>query len=138
MKIVLVMFFVSVSVTILQAFMLWDNSQPYDLKASIERGKEVYTANCQNCHMENGEGTPDVFPPLANADYLKKDSKVLINIVLKGQEGEIVVNGKKYNTPMPAQSYLTDEQIADVFNYARNSWGSKASAIMPSQVKALR
>jgi nitrite reductase (NO-forming) len=77
-------------------------------------------------------------PPLAKADYLKKDTKVLINIVLKGQEGEIVVNGKKYNSMMPAQPYLSDDQIADVFNYARNSWGSKAAAITPSQVKALR
>jgi len=112
--------------------------QPFDLKASIERGKEVYTANCQNCHMENGEGMPDVFPPLAKADYMKKDAKILINTVLKGLEGEIVVNGKKYNSLMPAQNYLSDEQISDVFNYVRNSWGSKAAAILPSQVKALR
>jgi len=81
---------------------------------------------------------PDVFPPVAKTDYLKKEAKHLINIVLKGQEGEIIVNGKKYNTPMPAQSYLSDEQIADVYNYVRNSWGAKAAAILPSQVKALR
>ena len=112
--------------------------QPYDLKASIERGKEVYIAECQTCHMENGEGLPDVFPPVAKTDYVKKDTKFLINIVLKGQEGEIVVNGKKYNTPMAAMPYLTDEQVADAYNYIRNSWGAKAPAILPSQVKALR
>jgi mono/diheme cytochrome c family protein len=112
--------------------------QPYDLKASIERGKEVYAGNCQSCHMENGEGLPDVFPPVAKTDYIKKDANHLINIVLKGQEGEIIVNGKKYNTPMAAQDYLSDEQIADVYNYIRNSWGSKLPAILPSQVKALR
>jgi nitrite reductase (NO-forming) len=112
--------------------------QPYDLKASIERGKEVYTGNCQGCHMENGEGLPDVYPPLAKTDYIKKDAKHLINIVLKGREGEVTVNGKKYNTPMAAQDYLSDEQIADVYNYIRNSWGSKLAAILPSQVKALR
>jgi mono/diheme cytochrome c family protein len=39
--------------------------QQFDLKASIERGKEVYAGNCQSCHMENGEGLPDVFPPVA-------------------------------------------------------------------------
>jgi mono/diheme cytochrome c family protein len=50
----------------------------------------------------------------------------------------VIVNGKKYNTPMAAQDYLTDEQISDVYNYIRNSWGSKAAAILPSQVKALR
>jgi mono/diheme cytochrome c family protein len=121
------------SVIITMAFV-----QPFDLKASIERGKEVYAGNCQSCHMENGEGLPDVFPPVAKTDYIKKDAKHLINIVLKGQEGEVIVNGKTYNTPMAAQDYLTDEQISDVYNYIRNSWGSKAAAILPSQVKALR
>ncbi len=112
--------------------------QPYDLKASIARGKEVYAANCQSCHMENGEGVESVFPPLAKADYMKKDMKHLIEIVLKGMEGEITVNGKKYNTPMAAQDNLDDGQVADVFNYIRNNWGSKAPAILPSQVAAVR
>ena len=138
MKTGLLLLFVSVLICISSAFIDSRTSQSFDLKASIERGKDVYTANCQNCHMENGEGMPDVFPPLAKADYMKKDAKILINAVLKGLEGEIVVNGKKYNSLMPAQSYLTDEQISDVYNYARNSWGSKAAAILPSQVKALR
>ena len=106
---------------------------------SIERGKEVYTSYCQNCHMEDGKGTADVFPPVAKTDYLKKPSKELIKIILEGQSGEIVVNKKTYNGMMPAQSYLTDEQIADVLNYIRNSWGNKISGtITPAQVKALR
>jgi mono/diheme cytochrome c family protein len=120
-------------ILVLNSFM-----QPYDLKASITRGKDVYTGNCQSCHMEFGEGVADVYPPVSKTDYLKKDVKHLINIVLKGQDGEIKVNGKTYMTPMPAQDYLTDEQIADVFNYIRNSWGAKAPAILPSQVMSLR
>ena len=106
---------------------------------SIERGKEVYVSYCQNCHMEDGKGTPDMFPPVAKADYLKKPSKELIKIILEGQSGEIVVNKKTYNGMMPAQSYLTDEQIADVLNYVRNSWGNKIpGTITPAQVKAFR
>ena len=106
---------------------------------SIERGKEVYASYCQNCHMEDGNGTPDVFPPVAKADYVKRPAKELIKIILEGQSGEIVVNKKTYNGMMPAQSYLTDEQIADVLNYVRNSWGNKIpGTITPAQVKALR
>jgi nitrite reductase (NO-forming) len=138
MKTALVLLTITASLSIMSAFTLQIEKQPFDLKASIERGKDVYTANCQNCHMENGEGMPDVFPPLAKSEYLKKDAKILINTVLKGLEGEIVVNGKKYNSLMPAQDYLSDEQVSDVFNYVRNSWGSKAAAILPAQVKALR
>jgi len=106
---------------------------------SIERGREVYANHCQNCHMEDGKGTPDVFPPVAKADYVKRPAKELIKIILEGQSGEIVVNKKTYNGMMPAQSYLTDEEIADVLNYVRNSWGNKVpGTITPAQVKALR
>jgi nitrite reductase (NO-forming) len=89
--------------------------------------------------MEDGKGMPDINPPVAKADYMKKPAKTLIAIILKGQSGEVVVNGKKYNAIMPAQEYLTDVQIADVLNYTRNSWGNKIpGTITPEMVKALR
>jgi nitrite reductase (NO-forming) len=82
---------------------------------------------------------PDVNPPLAKADYLKKPLAELINIVLKGQSDEIVVNGKKYNTLMPAMDYMDDLQIADALNFIRNSWGNKSpGTVTPAMVKALR
>lgn len=113
--------------------------QKDDLAKSIKRGKEVYTAYCINCHMEDGKGIPDLNPPLAKADYIKKPAKTLINIILKGQSGEIMVNKKKYNAVMLPQSYLTDEEVADVLNYIRNTWGNKIGGIVtPVQVKALR
>jgi mono/diheme cytochrome c family protein len=113
-------------------------SQSFNLKASIERGKEVYVLECQSCHMAEGEGLPGVSPPVAKTDYLKQPSAFLINIILKGQTGEIVVNGTKYNTPMPAQEYLSDEKISDVLNYIRNTWTNKGAAITPAQVKTER
>ena len=113
-------------------------SQTFNLKESIQRGKEWYTTECQSCHMAEGEGLTGVFPPLAKTDYLKQPTPFLINIILKGQTGEIVVNGTTYNTPMPAQDYLTDEKISDILNYIRNSWDNKGSAITPGQVKTQR
>ena len=113
--------------------------QTSGLKESIARGKNLYTTYCQNCHMENGKGVPGAFPTLQNSEYLKKPSKVLINIVLLGQSGPITVNGTSYNGQMPAQNYLTDEQIADVLNYTKNSWGNKSSIIItPALVKKER
>jgi nitrite reductase (NO-forming) len=113
-------------------------SQTFNLKASIERGKEVYALECQSCHMAEGEGLPGVYPPVAKTDYLKQPSPFLINIILKGQTGEIVVNGTTYNTPMPAQDYLSDEKVSDVLNFIRNNWTNKGAAITPAQVKTQR
>lgn len=89
--------------------------------------------------MADGKGMEKVYPPIAKSDFLKRPSKDLINNILNGQSGEIKVNGHVYNTLMPAQNYLTDEQIADVLNYINNSWGNKKPvAFTPAQVKKLR
>jgi mono/diheme cytochrome c family protein len=111
--------------------------QKFDLKASIERGKEVYDINCTSCHMEKGEGLEGAFPPLAKSDYLMADKARSIKQILNGASGEMVVNGKTYNGEMPAMD-LTDEQVSDVLNYVRNSWGNKGAAVTPAEVKAQR
>ena len=103
----------------------------------LQDAKEVYIQYCQSCHMEKGEGVEGLYPPLAKTSYLKNTKKI-IDIILYGQLGEVTVNGKKYNTDMPAQAYLTDDQIADVLTFVRNSWGNKYTAITPVQVKAQR
>jgi mono/diheme cytochrome c family protein len=113
--------------------------QTYSLPKSIERGKEVYTTFCQNCHMENGLGMEGTNPPVAKSDYLKRPVNELISVILKGQEGKVKVNGVTYDTPMLPLDYMTDEQIADALNYTRNSWGNKNTiAVLPAQVKKLR
>lgn len=110
-----------------------------DVKQSIVRGKEVYGIYCQNCHMEDGKGMMEINPPLAKADFMKKPAKNLIDVILKGSTASLTINGKKYNGAMPAQDYLTDEQIADVLNFAKNSWGNKIpGTITPAMVKAQR
>jgi mono/diheme cytochrome c family protein len=129
----------TVSLVTLGIFLLSSFVPNQSLSESIKRGKEVYTLYCQSCHMEDGKGTPDINPPVAKADYLKKPAKTLIGVILDGQSGEVVVNGKKYNAIMPAQPYLTDVQIADVLNYIRNNWGNKIpGTITTAAVKALR
>src|SRR4051812_41106479 len=72
----------------------------FDLKSSIARGKETYTAYCISCHMEHGEGIDDVYPPLAKSDYMMADKKRSIQQVMKGVTGEIKVKGKVYNSEM--------------------------------------
>lgn len=109
----------------------------FDLKASITRGKEVYATYCITCHMENGEGIESVYPPLAKADYLMADKKRSIMITLKGLSGEIKVNGVTYNADMTSFD-LTDQEVSDVLNYIRNSFGNKGDAVKPDDVKLLR
>ncbi len=112
-------------------------SQP-GIKASIERGKDVYKKNCLACHQANGEGVPDMNPPLVKTQYVLGNKKKLITIVMKGTNEGVVINGDTYDNPMPAQPQLTDQQVADVLTYVRNSFGNKGSAITVTEVKAVR
>ena len=113
------------------------SNQKFDLKSSIARGKDVYTAYCLSCHMEQGNGIEAVYPPLAQSDYLMADKKRSIQQVLYGANEEMKVNGKTYTTPMNGFD-LTDEQASDVLNYVRNSWKNKGAAVTPADVKAAR
>lgn len=104
-------------------------SQSESLKNSFERGKLIYTDFCVTCHLPNGEGVKDVNPPLAKSDYLVKNREASIRGVKFGQQGEITVNGKKYNNIM-APMGLSDNEVADVMNYITNSWGNKNDKIV--------
>lgn len=112
-------------------------AQKFDLKASVVRGKDVYTAQCITCHMEQGEGIESVYPPVAKSDYLMADKKRSIEEVLYGLTGEIKVKGVTYDGVMTAFD-LTDEEVSDVLNYIRNSFGNKGGAVTPEEVKASR
>ncbi len=130
--------FLIISVTATVALFSFQERPKFDLKASITRGKEVYTAQCMSCHMEQGEGIENVYPPLAKADYLKKDKNVLAGQLLHGISGEIKVNGVVYNGEMTPFEHLSDQELSDVLNYIRNSWGNKGDAVRPDDVKAQR
>ncbi len=119
------------SVSILFSFSFQD-----DLAASIKKGSNIYASNCIACHMESGEGMAGVFPPLKGSDYLK-DKKKIIAAMLNGLQGEITVNGKKYNNAMPA-SGLNNKEIADVLTYVNNTWGNKGARITEQEVAAQR
>ena len=55
-----------------------------------------------------------------------------------GRTGQIVVNGKTYNGTMVPLNYLSDEQIANVLTYVRNSWGNSGAAVTPQEVARIR
>lgn len=104
----------------------------YSQNGSIKNGQQVYTTFCQSCHMENGEGVSTAFPPLAKANNLNDKNK-LVQVILKGMRGETIVKGVKYNVEMAAID-LKDQEVADVINYIRNTWGNKAPIITVNDV----
>ncbi len=105
----------------------------------MEQGKAVYMQTCFVCHQPEGQGVVGQIPPLAKADFvLSKNTDDIIRGVVFGRSGEITVNGKKYNGIMTPQNNLTDDEIANVLTYVRNSWGNRADPIAARDVARIR
>jgi mono/diheme cytochrome c family protein len=106
--------------------------------AQMEEGKKNYMMVCMACHQVTGLGLPPVFPPL-NTEYVTGSAERLAAMILKGNAGPMTINGKQYNNIMPGQeAMLTDDKIASIMTYVRNSFGNSASAVGPELVAAAR
>lgn len=108
-----------------------------------EVGKQVYNTVCIACHQPTGLGLPNMFPPLAGTDWVNSGSPDrLIRIVLHGLMGPIKINKEPFTSAaplMPPQgAALSDEQIAGVLTFVRQSFGNSAGPVTSEQVKAVR
>lgn len=106
--------------------------------AVMERGKTVYTAVCLACPQVDGSGVPHLNPPLTPNEWVNGAKPRLIQLLLNGSQGKVELDGETWSNAMPAMSHLTDQQIADVLTFVRNSFGNKAAAVTPAEVKAQR
>ena len=105
----------------------------------MNQGKMVYMQTCLACHQPTGMGLPMVFPPLAKTEYVLGVPDRFVAMILKGNMGPMTIDGKPFNNIMPPQeAMLTDEKVAAVATYVRNSFGNTASAVTPAQVTAVR
>ncbi len=103
----------------------------------IAQGKHVFETKCLACHQANGEGIPNAFPPLAKSDFLNADHNRAIGILLNGRSGPITVNGKTFDSVMPAIA-LSSSQIANALTYVLNSFGNNGGQVTPAQVDKQR
>ncbi len=108
-------------------------------QAGMAAGKAVYARACVACHEADGSGAPRIYPPLpGNANLQSADPSSTLRIILDGAQ---TVTTPRAPNPgsMPAYArQLSDQEIADVTNYIRNSWGNAAPLVTPAQVKKAR
>ena len=98
---------------------------PYDFKG----GQAIYTNVCQGCHMPDAKGAvgAGMYPALAKNEKLET----------AGYPIAVITHGQK---AMPSfGALLNDQQVADVVNYIRTSYGNKyTDQVKPEDVKAQR
>jgi mono/diheme cytochrome c family protein/glucose/arabinose dehydrogenase len=110
----------------------------------FKKGKVIYSREgyCVTCHQADGKGLPaSGFPPLAKSNWVAGSEDRLIKLVLKGLYGPLEVSGVKYAGQVPMTPFggmLSDEDVAAVTTYVRNSFGHKAPAVTAAKVKKVR
>ena len=104
----------------------------------MQRGENVYKTYCLACHQTNGTGNPGMFPPLDQTKKVLGNKDELIGIILHGLSGKIEVKGETYYQAMAPHNFLSDQQIADVLTYIRNSFGNSASMVTKEEVRKVR
>lgn len=107
--------------------------------ALMKTGANVYSANCSACHNSDGKGIPNLAASLANnPGLLADDASSVITTVLQGGRGA-VTQGNPTSGAMPSFAWkLTDEQVAAVSTYIRNSWGNAATPVKAEEVAGKR
>ncbi|RFA31182.1 cytochrome c oxidase subunit II [Alkalilimnicola ehrlichii] len=99
-----------------------------DMDDLMQRGEDVYGAQCAACHQADGRGNPPMFPTLAGSDFVVGPAEDVIDIVLNGQ-----------GAMPPLGGVLDDADVASVVTYIRNAFGNETGdVVQPADVQAAR
>lgn len=104
-----------------------------------ERGGKLYERWCADCHLKNGTGIPPAYPPLAGNQSITMDSAVnpVRVVMFGGFPPATAANPRPYGMPPFAQT-LSDDEIAAVVTYVRQSWGNRSRAVSATDVGRYR
>lgn len=98
-------------------------------------GMELYKVHCANCHQMDGQGLKNLYPPIANSDYLVGNKEKLMCGIKFGISDSLTVNGKVYTQAMPANASLKNIEIAEILTFIYNKWGNEKVITETEQVK---
>ncbi len=102
---------------------------------AYKRASTAYIDNCAPCHQAKGTGQGVAIPPLVgNPAVIASEPYNVIMAVLGGLPA-----GGTYGAMPSFAGRLSDQQVSDLANYVRTSWGNKASPnATPAMVAAWR
>ena len=105
----------------------------------LAQGEALYVDNCTGCHMQNGIGIAQVFPPLkSSAAVQARDPTTVLHHIIGGAT-MAATKDKPTGLAMPAFGWkLSDQEIAALATYIRNTWGNRADAVTERQVSKVR
>jgi mono/diheme cytochrome c family protein len=105
-------------------------TEPGDTPAALS-GAAVFANRCAVCHGPQAAGIPGTFPSLHEQVVafakMPEGRDYLVMVVTSGLMGNLKVGGVNYNGVMPAQSGLSEAEVAAVLNYLASDLGNNES-----------
>ncbi|WP_277188830.1 cytochrome c [Caballeronia sp. BR00000012568055] len=109
------------------------------VKLDDAAGRHLYLDSCAGCHGIDGQGKPHVAVAMdGNSTLRQSDPRNLIVSVLDGIDAQPFA-GVESMQAMPAfAGTYSDEQLAQLVNYLRATYGGQPADVTPDTVKSLR
>ncbi|WP_321893906.1 c-type cytochrome [Paraburkholderia tropica] len=107
--------------------------------SAMKLGQRVYESQCIACHVSNGNGVRKMIPPFAGSSIVKaSDPATLLHMVLLGSDGPQTETNPT-GAGMPRFDWkLSDDEVAAVLTYVRNSWGNAAPPVSQTSAQQAR
>ena len=112
-------------------------------QATVDRGGTIYRELCFNCHGDDGHGTPApgatgvaLAPSLVGSPRVNGHRDYVIKAILHGVTGPVA--GQSYSQVMVPMGSNSNQWIADVASYVRNSFGNSGAVVVPADVARVR
>jgi mono/diheme cytochrome c family protein len=115
-----------------------------DQKPAIEQiaaGRTKYEQYCDKCHLASGRGGLLTGPRIQGSAVVQaSDPASLINVILYGPDVPTAALGAfgGWDTMKPYKDVLSNDEVAAVSNYVRNSWGNKGKIVTARDVARQR
>lgn len=113
--------------------------EPAEAERILKQGKKLYGELCVDCHGGKGQGSAPDYPPLAGNHAIAGPQAVnAIRAVLNGGFPPSTA-GNPYPFGMPPFGpQLSDQEVAALVSYVRNSWGNQGGFVSASEVNRYR
>ncbi len=100
-------------------------------------GVALYTANCQSCHQENGEGLKGAFPSLKGSKVVLDDNpEIMVDIILNGYTGR-AAEGFGPMPPIGTTNNLSAAEISAIMNHEKTTWGNSSKKVTADEIQKL-
>ncbi|MGP8435362.1 c-type cytochrome [Paraburkholderia fungorum] len=106
----------------------------------VERpGAGIFQSYCARCHQADGLGVAQKYPRLAgNPAVLAPQSTSLVRLLVEGGAAPHTENGPPSRKMPSFADKLTNEEMAQVLTFIRNTWGNAAPPVTTRDVTSVR